>query len=88
MKPLVFAIAVVTATACASAFAQTSSPAQSSPDSAQIASNETSAPNGRWVPPYGQPTQPKTRAQVYQELVHAENDGQMAYLNSHVYFGS
>ncbi|MGF6675455.1 DUF4148 domain-containing protein [Paraburkholderia sp. WSM4174] len=28
---------------------------------------------------------PKTRAQVYQELVHAEQDGQLAYLNSTIY---
>jgi hypothetical protein len=37
------------------------------------------------VPPYGQPTVGKTRAQVYQELVHAEQDGQLNYLNSTVY---
>jgi hypothetical protein len=28
---------------------------------------------------------PKTRAEVYGELVHAEKDGQLAYLNSTVY---
>jgi hypothetical protein len=40
---------------------------------------------GQWVPPYGQPVPEKTRAQVYQELVQAEQDGQLAYLNSTLY---
>jgi hypothetical protein len=40
---------------------------------------------GQWVPPYGQAVAPKTRAQVYQELVHAEQDGQLAYLDSTLY---
>jgi hypothetical protein len=40
---------------------------------------------GQWVPSYGQATAGKTRAQVYQELVHAEQDGQLDYLNSTLY---
>jgi hypothetical protein len=40
---------------------------------------------GSWAAPYGQATGEKTRAQVYQELVHAEKDGQLAYLNSTLY---
>jgi hypothetical protein len=53
----------------------------------QVASNSMSAVNaaGSWVSPYGQATGEKTRAQVYQELVHAEKDGQLAYLNSTLY---
>jgi hypothetical protein len=53
----------------------------------QVAANSTSAINaaGSWVPPYGQATGEKTRAQVYRELVHAEKDGQLAYLNSTIY---
>jgi hypothetical protein len=43
------------------------------------------AQTGQWIPPDGQTIAPKTRAQVYQELVGAENDGQLAYLNSTVY---
>jgi Domain of unknown function (DUF4148) len=43
------------------------------------------AQTGQWVPPDGQTIAPKTRAQVYQELVEAEKDGQLAYLNSTVY---
>jgi hypothetical protein len=42
---------------------------------------------GQWVPPYDEAVQPKTRAQVYQELVQAEKDGQLAYLNSTIYAG-
>lgn len=41
---------------------------------------------GQWVPP-DEAAQPKTRAQVYQELVQAEKDGQIAYLNSTLYEG-
>jgi hypothetical protein len=40
---------------------------------------------GQWVPPYGQAVAPKTRAQVYQELVHAQKDGQLAYLDATLY---
>ncbi|WP_175924285.1 DUF4148 domain-containing protein [Burkholderia latens] len=40
---------------------------------------------GQWVPPYGQPIHEKTRAEVYAELVHAEQDGQLKYLNSTLY---
>jgi hypothetical protein len=78
MKYLMIAIAFVGATATASAFAQTS---------AQLAqnSNSTVEQAGQWVPPYGEEQAPKTRAQVYQELVHAEQDGQMQYLNSTIY---
>jgi RNA polymerase-interacting CarD/CdnL/TRCF family regulator len=40
---------------------------------------------GQWVPPYGQPIAGKTRAQVYQQLVHAEKDGQLSYLDKTLY---
>ena len=67
--------------------------AQSNPATAANASNTTTtvamssaAPqDGAWVPPYGQAVAPKTRAQVYGELVQAEKDGQLNYLNSVVY---
>jgi hypothetical protein len=53
----------------------------------QVAANSTPTISaaGTWVAPYGQATAGKTRAQVYQELVHAEKDGQLAYLNSTIY---
>jgi Domain of unknown function (DUF4148) len=89
MKSLTLAIAFIGVTATASAFAQsTTAPAQqAAAPSMQVAANGTSTFNGAgsWVPPYGQATVEKTRAQVYQELVHAEKDGQLAYLNSTVY---
>lgn len=67
--------------------------AQSNPATAPTASNtattvamSNAAPqDGAWVPPYGQAIAPKTRAQVYGELVQAEKDGQLNYLNSVVY---
>lgn len=69
-----------------SAFAQ-SNPAPG--NAAQVASSSATAPcaspNTNWVAPYGQPVAEKTRAQVYQELIQAEQDGQLAYLNSTVY---
>ncbi|GAB2872885.1 hypothetical protein GCM10027093_05520 [Paraburkholderia jirisanensis] len=87
-----FAIA---ACACcvSSAFAQSNTMSQSASPSASLASAAPSAASpsysspqvGGWVPPYGQPVAEKTRAQVYQELVEAEKDGQLAYLNSTIY---
>lgn len=88
MKYLMIAIAFVGATATVSAFAQGETPAdQQQAATTQIAANTTPdvAQAGQWVPPYGQPTVGKTRAQVYHELVQAEKDGQLDYLNSTVY---
>jgi uncharacterized protein DUF4148 len=78
MKSLLLAVALIASSASVSAFAQTLTPAQ-------VASDDPVAPGGEWVPPYGQPTMQTTRAQVYQELGHAEQDGQLAYLNSTIY---
>jgi hypothetical protein len=85
MKRLFTAVALVAASASVSAFAQSSQPANIA---SQAESNATATPAGQWTPPYGQPIQEKTRAQVYQDLVHAQKDGQIAYLNSTVYSGS
>ena len=73
-------IAVIGSITSVSAFAQDVGTTQPSNATAQVASNEA-----QWVSPYGQPVAPKTRAQVYQELVQAERDGQLAYLNSTIY---
>jgi Domain of unknown function (DUF4148) len=81
MKRLLIAVSLVAASASVSAFAQSSQPATTV---AQAQSSDA----GQWTPPFGQPAQQKTRAQVYQELVHAEKDGQIAYLDSTVYAGS
>lgn len=69
------------------AFAQTASAQNSAPasDSNSAATIAQQPQGGQWVPPYGQPVAGKTRAEVYQELVHAEQDGQLAYLNSTLY---
>jgi Domain of unknown function (DUF4148) len=88
MKSMTIAIAFVGATATASAFAQSNASSSQQPVAAtQVAANTTTdvAQAGQWVPPYGQATTGKTRAQVYQELVHAEQDGQLNYLNSTIY---
>ncbi|MGF6902334.1 DUF4148 domain-containing protein [Paraburkholderia sp. GAS348] len=62
-----------------SAFAQSNTTAADT--SASVAASQT----GAWVPPQGEANVPKTRAQVYAELVQAEKDGQLAYLNSTIY---
>ena len=81
MKHLLFAFALVASSTCVSAFAQTPSPAQITNGSAQVASND--ANQG-----VSQAPAPKTRAQVYNELVHAERDGQIADLDKTIYFGN
>jgi Domain of unknown function (DUF4148) len=81
MKHLFFAFALVASSTCISAFAQTPSPAQTTNGSSQIAPNDPD----QWVGPHGEAPVSKTRAQVYQELVQAERDGQLATLNSTVY---
>ncbi|MFP3248282.1 MAG: DUF4148 domain-containing protein [Paraburkholderia sp.] len=78
MKSLMIAIALVGTTATASAFAQSSPPAPQQP-AADVQQD------GQWVPPDAQANTGKTRAQVYQELVHAEQDGELNYLNSTIY---
>ena len=92
MKALMIIAALTGVVATTSAFAQTPAPTDSSQASqpaaaTQVASNDTAptvAPGG-WVPPYGQAVHEKTRAEVYHELVQAEQDGQLAYLNSTLY---
>ncbi|HEY2023358.1 DUF4148 domain-containing protein [Paraburkholderia sp.] len=81
--PLAFACAAF----CGSAFAQTAAPANSAAGimSAPVNPPSPSAQAGQWSAPYGQPVAGKTRAEVYQELIQAEQDGQEQYLNSELY---
>jgi len=69
-------VAVLGMLATGSAFAQTAAPAAgaTAPCPSAVATADT-AQTGAWVPPYGQPVAQKTRAQVYNELVQAEQDG-------------
>jgi hypothetical protein len=85
---IAFAIAAL-ACCVSTSFAQTA-PTASPASPAAAASNGAVATNptaqvGKWVPPYGQPVVQKTRAQVYQELIESEKDGQRDYLNSTLY---
>ncbi|WNC88543.1 DUF4148 domain-containing protein [Paraburkholderia sp. FT54] len=90
MRSLTLAIAFIGVTATASAFAQSSTAPtqQTTAPSMQVAANSTAPVNaaGSWVAPYGQATVEKTRAQVYQELVQAEKNGQLATLDSTLYW--
>jgi hypothetical protein len=87
LRSIILAIAGLAASA--SVFAQstqapsgnTAAPAQVS----QVAQAANPGYDGQWVAPYGEPVHQKTRAEVYQELVHAEQDGQLQYLNSTLY---
>ena len=86
MKVLKIA-ALLSILATGTAFAQ-SNPAQAAtPDNSTttVAMSNDVQQGGTWVPPTGQAIAPKTRAEVYGELVQAEKDGQLAYLNSTVY---
>ena len=86
MKHVMIALAFAATLSAVPAFAQSTASAspQATGQAAQLTSNTTGAAladaqssrNG------GQTVVGKTRAQVYQELVHAEQDGQLAYLNS------
>ena len=94
MKFTMIALAMIGCTATASAFAQsapTTAPQQQAYSTAQIAqvnvpgATAMTVSPGQWTPPYGQSVAPKTRAQVYHELIQAEHDGQLDTLNSTVY---
>jgi Domain of unknown function (DUF4148) len=78
MKTPMIALAVAGLLATGSAFAVQTAPSTQTGQTAIQAA-------GQWVPPYGQAVAPKTRAEVYQELVHAEQDGQLAYLDATLY---
>ncbi|OYD73897.1 UNVERIFIED_ORG: hypothetical protein BDU10_5597 [Burkholderia sp. CF145] len=80
-------IAIVLVVTASTAFAQSTrgvaSIAQPANNSLQLPSSHSAGlPTGRWVPPYSGPTPARTPAQVYQQTVHAEVDGQLAHLNS------
>ncbi|XJV82959.1 DUF4148 domain-containing protein [Burkholderia anthina] len=89
MKAMMIALAAVCATATVPAFAQSNaSPAPqqlASVSSPGMAGGAAVVQAGSWAGSYGSPIQEKTRAQVYQELVHAQQDGQLAYLNKTLY---
>jgi hypothetical protein len=84
MKRYLIAV-LIAGSASISAFAQTSGPVQPANDSAQIAQTGSPAQQGEWSSPQNQPAMEKTRAQVRQELIQAERDGQLQYLDSTVY---
>jgi hypothetical protein len=88
MNAIAFCIAAgLVACVSASAYAQTSPDTNNSaqPTTSTTTAANTTPYNGSWVPPYGEPVHEKTRAEVYQELIQAEKDGQLDYLNSTLY---
>jgi hypothetical protein len=90
MKSLIIAAALVGVTATASAFAQTDPSANQAGAASPLAgANTTSsmAQPGQPAPPAQQPIVGKTRAQVYQEMVQAQQDGETERLNETVFKG-
>ncbi|WP_343666588.1 DUF4148 domain-containing protein [Paraburkholderia tropica] len=90
MKALMIAAALAGIATTTTAFAQTNVGTAPNYGVHQAAPTQVkyvgaAATADQWVPPYGQPVKSLTRAQVYQDLVHAEQDGQLAYLDSVVY---
>ena len=93
MKLALITFALAGATLCSPVFAQTSMAAgtNAAANTAASAAPTPADPSaavsqpGQWVPPYGQAQTGLTRAQVYQDLVHAEQDGQLQYLNKTLY---
>jgi len=92
MKTMMIALAFSgLAATTGSAFAQSTAPAQAAAQAPNQAAAQAPAPTllaqtGQWVPPDGQTIQPKTRAEVYQDLVKSEQDGQLDYLNRTLYW--
>ncbi|HEY4353727.1 MAG TPA: hypothetical protein VGN31_21050 [Paraburkholderia sp.] len=97
MKLVLITFALAGATLCSPVFAQSAMPAGMNTATGATTSTTTrAAPTpaappsavsqaGQWVPPYGRPVSGLTRAQVYHDLVHSEQDGQLQYLNKTLY---
>jgi multidrug efflux pump subunit AcrA (membrane-fusion protein) len=77
-------VGIIGMAAASSSFAQSNPTPPAGTPSTTLAQTST-IQDGTWVAPYGQSIPGKTRAQVYQELVRARQDGQLAYLNSTLY---
>jgi hypothetical protein len=86
MKSLPFIFALAVAAVPGWAFAQSQAPAARNADTQQ---NQTlsvaQVGGGQWVSPDAPSTSGLTRADVYHDLVHAQRDGQLSYLNSTLY---
>jgi hypothetical protein len=82
MKTLLLTLTLAATAFTTSAFAQSAAPANTS---APAAAPMMVAQSGQWTAPYGQAIPEKTRGQVYRSLIHAEQDGQIAYLDKNVY---
>jgi hypothetical protein len=87
MKLPLIPLALACAAFCGSAFAQTATLANAPAGTMSAPANPPApaAQAGQWSAPYGQPVAGKTRAEVYQELIQAEKDGQEQYLNTELY---
>jgi len=84
MKTLLLTLTLAATAFTTSAFAQSAAPANTSAP-APAAAPMMVAQSGQWTAPYGQAIPEKTRGQVYRSLIHAEQDGQIAYLDKNVY---
>jgi hypothetical protein len=76
---------LIAGSASMSVFAQTSGPVTPANDSAEVAQTGSTVQKGEWTSPQNQPAMGKTRTEVRQELIQAERDGELQYLNSTVF---
>ncbi len=76
---VIVSVAAVVATP---SFAQSTS---QSPAGSVVSSSDVAQQSATTWQPDGQASSGKTRAQVYQELIHAQQDGQLAYLDRTLY---
>ncbi|ALP68511.1 DUF4148 domain-containing protein [Paraburkholderia caribensis] len=63
----------------------TSAFAQANPTAADTSASVAGSQPSAWASPQNEANTRKTRAQVYAELVQAEKDGQLDYLNNTIY---
>lgn len=80
MKTAIVAAAILTALTVSPAFAAATQTGQT-PEINTIQGSEV----GGWTAPGQSSAREKTRAQVRHELIQAEKDGQLAYLNAMLY---
>ena len=83
MKKLALTYLVLGSFAAGSAFADTATPAPSNAPAAT--QTTTTVAQASWSATDPQSAQGETRGEVYHDLVHAKQDGEMASLNSTLY---
>ncbi|RKP48457.1 DUF4148 domain-containing protein [Trinickia fusca] len=82
---MMIALSVIAAATSTAAFAQSEGGLYQAPQAAVQGTAVTKAQADAAAVPYGDTLKGKTRAEVYQELVQAEQDGSLERLNTTLY---